>query len=280
MAAHFPILSRQIALTGNIGVGPVGSPTDVSVTTTGVWSFASASTGAPSSDSLAYHLGTQIDTVVAGTYTNSGSSYSMTTHAYPAYKLEFASAVALEIVFGSSDAVPLTEIGVDGTSMTSTAPVTGDVMFTSQINCAGWWSAGIELTRQNRPDQHDYEDFGSVYDGTADETEYYGSRQRIELLWEQVEDANVYLHRATDATYAALAGRNTADPNGLINDPNGMLEYFCRGETFRIYFGHGDYITVRKQEGGRIRQLSDWVTEYPDDPRRSTVRLRGWKVVS
>ena len=279
MAAHFPVLSRQIALTGNIGVGTPGSPSDVSVTTTGVWSFASETDGTPSTDSLAYHLGTQVATAGAWTYDNANSSYDMTTGMFPLYRLQFTSSTQLRVEAGGSSSITMTDIGVDG-STTSGVPAGGVVTITSEINCLGWWSAGIELTKQYRPDQHEYRDFGSVYDGTADETEYQGRRQLLRLFWEQVEDANVFLHRAEDATYAALAGRSTADPNGLINDPDGLLEYFCRGETFRCYFGHGDYLTVRKQEGGRIKELSDWVQEFPDDPRRSTVNMRGWKVVS
>tara|TARA_R110000796_G_scaffold4730_1_gene18067 strand:- start:154 stop:993 length:840 start_codon:yes stop_codon:yes gene_type:complete len=279
MAAHFPVLSRQIALTGNIGVGTPGSPGDVSVTTSGVWSFASDASGVPSTDSLAKHLGDRISTVSGVTYANSSSSYDLSSPSmFPVYRLVCATSSQLSVAAGSSSSITMTDIGVDGT-MTSGTPASGTVTLTSEINCAGWWHAGIELTRQERPDQHEYQDFGSVYDGDADETEYYGRRQLLRLLWEQVESANVFAHRAANATYAASAGRDTDDPNGLINDPNGLLEYFCRGADFRIYFGHGDYLTIRKQEGGRVRELSDWVTEYPDDPRRSTVNLRGWKVV-
>ena len=279
MAAHFPVLSRQLALTGNIGVGTPGSPGDVSVTTSGVWSFASEASGVPSSDSLAKHLGDALHTVSGVAYVNADSRYDLTTASmFPVYKLVCTTSNQLTVAAGSSSSITVTDIGVDGT-MTSGVPATGEVTLTSEINCAGWWHAGIELTKQTRPDQHAYQDFGSVYDGTADETEYYGRRQLLRLIWEQVEDANVFLHRAADTTYAALAGRDTDDPNNLINDPNGLLEYFCRGADFRIYFGHGDYLTIRKQEGGRVRELSDWVTEYPDDPRRSTVNLRGWKVV-
>jgi len=279
MAAHFPVLSRQIALTGNIGVGTPSSPSDVSVTTTGVWSFASETDGSPSTDSLAYHLGTQVATAGAWTYDNANSSYDMTVGTFPRYLLQFTSSTQLQVEAGGANSITLTDIGVDGSAMTSGIPAGGTVTLASEINCLGWWHAGIELTKQVRPDQHEYQDFGSVYDGDADETEYYGRRQSLRLMWEQVEDANVFLHRAEDATYAANAGRSVTDPNGLINDPDGLLEYFCRGETFRVYFAHGDYLTTRKQEGGRIRELSDWVTEFPDDPRRSTVNLRGWKVV-
>lgn len=280
MAAHFPVISRQIALTGNIGVGTPGSPSNVSVTTSGVWSFASEASGVPSSDSLAKHLGDRLDTVSGVTYQNSSSLYDMTAPAmFPVYRLVCATSSQLSVQAGSSSSITMTDIGVDGT-MTSGIPAGGTVTLTSEINCAGWWSAGIELTKQTRPDRHEYRDFGSVYDGTVDETDYYGRRQSLRLMWEQVEDANVFLHRAQNSTYAALAGRNVDDPNGLINDANGLLEYFCRGETFRVYFGHGDYLTIRKQEGGRIRELADWVTEYPDDPRRSTVNMRGWKVVA
>ncbi len=277
--AKFPVLSRQIALTGNIGIGTPGSPTNVSVTTTGVWSFASEVSGVPSSDSLAKHLGTQIGTLGGITYDNASSSYDLVDQTFPLWNCVFTTSNQLSIQAGSSSSITMTDIGIDGT-FTSGVPASGEVTLKNEINCAGWWSAGIELTKQNRPDHHEYQDFGSVYDGTADETEYHGRRQLLSLMWEQVEDANVSLHRAQDATYAALAGRSVADPNGLINDAEGLLEYFARGETFRIYFAHGDYLTIRKQEGGRIRELSDWVTEFPDDPRRSTVNMRGWKVVA
>ncbi len=277
--ANFPVISRQIALTGNIGVGTPGSPTDVDVTTTGVWSFASEADGSPSTDSLAKHLGDQIGTLGGITYNNANSEYDLVDQTFPIYKLQFTTSNQLSVAAGGASSITVTDIGVDGT-MTSGIPAGGTATLTSEINCLGWWSAGIELTKQYRPDLHEYRDFGSVYDGTADETEYHGRRQSLRLLWEQVEDACVFLHRAQDATYASLAGRDVDDPNGLLNDPDGLLEYFCRGETFRIYFGHGDYLTIRKQEGGRIRELSDWVQEYPDDPRRSTVNMRGWKVVS
>lgn len=289
--ATFPIITWKVQLDGSIRVSHAGntpSALDVDVTTTGdgVWGYATETDGTASTDSLAYHLMTEIaDAVTEYTAAPSATIYEVdTTTTHPRYRLAFtdAGADAASISEGNTGPIALTDIGID--TSVSRVISSGQHRFTSEMNCAGWWQAAIELTKQFREDQHFYEHYGSVYDTSVDATMHFGNRTSLRLMWEQVEDAYVYGHRAADSAYAALAGRSADDPNCLIDGEGGLLTEYCLGDvasSFRVYFGPGDYITVRKDDQRRgIARVTDWVTEYPDDPRRSTVTLKGFKIVT
>lgn len=289
--AKFPVISWPIEFDGSASLAisePTVGTTNVNVATSGtVWSFATETNGLASSDSLARHLTDKLGTGVADLTEDTATTDYLVDDAGgdPAFvvmRLGFAyggaaTSIGMAKIAGSIDE---TDVGIKDGGSIAAAVSGGAVQLATEINCANWWhSGGIELTKQFRTDAHDYDDYGSVYDPTVDETAYYARRQLLRLLWEQVDDANVYGHRAADSGYASLAGRDVDDPNNLLDGVGGLLDIYARGETtFRVYFGHGDYITVRKQEGGSITSLDDWVTEFPDDPRRSTVDLRGFKI--
>lgn len=274
--AQFPILSRQVSLSGKVRMNVGGNIEEIDLTTSSdVWSFASESNGTASSGSLAVHLATELAT--HSDVTSATAAYSVSeARRQPQYQVTLSTGLtgAVLLYSAGSPAIDALDIGLDGTLTTSI--VAGEALLQNDVHFKGMWAPAYELSRQLRPRRFIYESAESPFNESADDFFYYGTQQDLVLAWEAVDVADIYAYLAADSGYAALADREAVDPNCLLETE---LEKLCEGTTYRLYLAHGEYLTVRARAGGRISGTEDVVTDNPNDPRRPTVTLP-LKVVS
>lgn len=142
--------------------------------------------------------------------------------------------------------------------------------FTAEATQSGAWQAGVELGGQLRPVRHHLIEAESRY-GTGYTSTYLGAHKRLDLSWEAVDAARVYLHRAADDGFADLAARSKDDVGGTLE---ALCEAYCRGRTFRVWMNDTDaYRTGRRPAGGPV-ELDRMAVQRPDDRRRYSVDLR------
>ncbi len=279
----FPIFTWLIDLTGNIKATANVAVDNISLTTTDIWGYATETNAKASTDSLAYHLASTIGAAHADLTSLSTTAYEIDGDeggaVLPNPKWTAVAGTTLTLETAGSSPLDLTSIGILGGSA-SVAVSGGEFDRVLESNPDGVWSPGMSLTDQLRQTHHNYADAGSPYDKDTDETVYLGEVQRVRFVYEVIEDAFVYAHRASDSDYATLADRDAADAYNVIDRAGGLLEQFCKGADIRVYFGHGDYITIRKDPGGRVTSVGDWITSHPQDNRRSSANLRGFKIVT
>lgn len=271
--AQWPVLSRQIELTGslNVSVGGVVQLIDFS-TVEPVWSIALNASSGAESGSLAHHLAAKLAT--HSQVTAAVGEYKIVDSVrHPQYQIECSTASTGAVLISSagSPALALATLGQNGTYATSISA--GSFLFANgdnEMHFEGCWSPAVELTSQLRAKRFIAESAESSYDATADDWQFFGAKQDLTLVWEAVDLADIFLYRATDSGYAALANRTQFDTNNLLEVE---LEQMNKGTTYRVYFEPGEYVTVRARTGGQIGATDDVITANPSDPRRPTVTL-------
>lgn len=272
--AQFPIYTRKVSLSGTVRVTVHGVTTDIDFSTSSaVWGFASSTASADNAEagSLARHIADKL--LTHAQVTNVKAHYEV-DEANNHVQMRFSLATPTSpVIAGITDIGPaspldLNQLGfADGATAVSDS--SNDVILRSGArNFAGIWTPNKELSGYKRHRAHIFDDAESATVQGAMDTHYHGSREHVSFLHEAVEIADVFAFRASDSGFAAMAGRNVADDQNLLET---MFEGFVKGEDMRVYLGHGDYVSVQKMSGGALTSAMDLLVESPDDPRRPTV---------
>lgn len=275
--AKFPVLSWKVPLAGNlkvsvtVGVSTTHNTVDMA-TGSDVWGFASEVGGAASTDSLAYHVASRIDSVAdVAIATGTARLYGVdSTSVVPRYTLTWTGS-ASQVVLSTAGSSPmaLTDIGLLSTLTSVKSGLSGSIVTT--CNALGWWSPNVEPTRMRPNPTHEYYHDVSPLNPSVGAHVYVGASTAWNITWDAVDEAYVLSYTAAQSGFADRAARSASDPNNLLEE---LLEQLVRGAVVRLYTAHGVYRSLALGAGARPRSVLDIASLRPDEPRMRTVTLQ------
>ena len=220
--------------------------------------FATDGSGNPTSttiadafcDLLATH--TDIDTCSAS-YVYSGAGFPRTT--YTPVFLNSATTVTLKWTDVSTELVS-TDWGFDSADTAPAATVT------TTFNTPGYWAPGAlgvaNFDDQRWTEQVAFRSRSPLQTSASYVTRRWGEIKRRVLRYDAVADDYVRLYRASDSDWATRSGRDTDDPNNLLEN---LVDAASRGVTLTLWLGDADSVDLQWAEGQPFSAQSlvqDW----------------------
>lgn len=238
----------------------VGSPLTVQLSGSNYWGFADVtpgSTGSCADNSLAGWLRGQINGNLVAGQTAVSASYSWPTSTelgVPRTVYTRVDVSAMQIEFkrnGSASTELASRFGFDSSTVNFNT-ITG--LLATDWNSEGYWAPYPMYTVGDIRNYIDPVFITENGDGTVIESIRWGSRKSDRrLTWPIVYAADIFEYRRTNAGFAGPAGRDTADPNNLLE--NCMIAAGA-GSLFRIYSNEGVYRLGYIYNQDSVRDLS------------------------